>query len=529
MHALPQSALSSPVPAATNTGDTQLAQSATGGLRRAAGHNSPLQGEQDLTGVLTQAGIDIPRGEKVLVSGHAIQFINAWAVACGHDRHAWLNAGTDAFRGGVALIHSGLLPRKDEKSGSSKSWAQWLVKVGKECPDEPGRLSLDERFGMLKQVGIDLEPALVDAIADAIKNSADKDQCDECQTTADKMQALLRAGACPKAKYRGNNALHAAAMDSRCTIETLRELIRADVSLWQENENGKTPFDLIPRELFDGLMSGTAGQPDQTFQQYVLGCLHLKNNPAHAIRLLLAAAGNSCARAQALLGSIHLTGQGVGQDYELAEKWLKQAAGQGLATAEFGLGVLYETRSGEAPDQHQAAQWFEAAANRGHALAQYRLGVMYLTGRGVERDDRKARAWLVKAAEQGCAHAQHDLGYLYKIGHVVERDDRKAEALFGKAAEQGHAQARVNLGVLHFDKARSQFHLAASQGHGLAQHHLYALHSIGFVLPEVAPPAWLHALSGPADFNRRLPASPTRPQAGPAMQQTDQARNHSVR
>ena len=76
----------------------------------------------------------------------------------------------------------------------------------------------------------------------------------------------------------------------------------------------------------------------------------------------LAEQGNT--EAQTIVGAMHLTGQGVPQDYNKAASWLKRAARTGQPRAQFALGMLYTEGWGVPRDDVQAHKWLNLAASR---------------------------------------------------------------------------------------------------------------------------------------------------------------------
>ncbi len=81
----------------------------------------------------------------------------------------------------------------------------------------------------------------------------------------------------------------------------------------------------------------------------------------------LAEAGS--ADAQAIMGALHRSGQGVARDYGEAARWFGLAARQGHVGAQFNLGALYNYGAGVSRDPVEAYVWFELAANAGSSDA----------------------------------------------------------------------------------------------------------------------------------------------------------------
>jgi TPR repeat protein len=75
----------------------------------------------------------------------------------------------------------------------------------------------------------------------------------------------------------------------------------------------------------------------------------------------LAAARNGEARAQYSLGLLYLRGQGVGQDYSAAMRWLRKAAGQGDGEARMVLGDLHMRDLPSIRDYVKSYMWLTLA------------------------------------------------------------------------------------------------------------------------------------------------------------------------
>jgi TPR repeat protein len=84
---------------------------------------------------------------------------------------------------------------------------------------------------------------------------------------------------------------------------------------------------------------------------------------AAGVLLPLAERGN--ARAQAMLGFMYATGQGVPQSYDAASYWYRLAAEQGDTTAQYLLGLAYDKGQGVPRDEVAAYKWLNLAAARG--------------------------------------------------------------------------------------------------------------------------------------------------------------------
>ena len=112
-----------------------------------------------------------------------------------------------------------------------------------------------------------------------------------------------------------------------------------------------------------------------------------------ALRLLnpLAAEGN--AEAQAVLGKMYETGQGVAKNDAEAAIWYRKAADQGDARAQYNLGIMYDFGQGVPQSSAEAAKWYRKAADQNHTSSQYTLGLIYAHGRGIPKDLVEAHKW----------------------------------------------------------------------------------------------------------------------------------------
>jgi hypothetical protein len=103
------------------------------------------------------------------------------------------------------------------------------------------------------------------------------------------------------------------------------------------------------------------------------------------------------AKAQASLGWMYHTGNGVKKDIQQALGWYTLAAAQGHAIAQNNLGVFYENGLGTIPDAKAAFEWYKKSATSGYAYAQYNLGRLYAEGVGTRKNEKEARYWLQSA------------------------------------------------------------------------------------------------------------------------------------
>jgi TPR repeat protein len=87
-----------------------------------------------------------------------------------------------------------------------------------------------------------------------------------------------------------------------------------------------------------------------------------KGDYVRAARVLLPLAERGNARAQAMVGFMFATGQGLPQSYDAAGYWYRLSAEQGDTTAQYLLGLAYDKGQGVPPDEVAAYKWLNLAA-----------------------------------------------------------------------------------------------------------------------------------------------------------------------
>jgi uncharacterized protein len=121
-------------------------------------------------------------------------------------------------------------------------------------------------------------------------------------------------------------------------------------------------------------------------------------------------AQNGVVRAQAFMGLMFESEQGVKRDFEAARAWYQKAADQGDLMAINNLANLFEEGTSATPqDYRKALELYRTAALNGYAPSQLKLGGIYANGRGGARDLVEAYAWFTLAARQGNGLAQSNL------------------------------------------------------------------------------------------------------------------------
>ena len=157
-------------------------------------------------------------------------------------------------------------------------------------------------------------------------------------------------------------------------------------------------------------------------------------NSAADLERLGKAAEQGDVAAQIGMARAYATGNGVPQDYQRTNQWLRKAVDQGSAEAQYWLAVMYRDAVGVPPDQAQAAELFRKAAEQGNALAQGNLGNLHFFGRGVVQDYVEAHKWFNLAAarldgedRKQCAELRDKVAALMTPAQLAEAQKRAAE------------------------------------------------------------------------------------------------------
>lgn len=128
---------------------------------------------------------------------------------------------------------------------------------------------------------------------------------------------------------------------------------------------------------------------------------------------------------------------------------LRRAAANGDAKAQFVIASRYLDGEGLTQDVTKAAYWYQEAASRGLAPAQYRVATLFERGRGVPKDVATAMVWYERAAGNGNVKSMHNAAVLAAGNELGMPDYDKAFRLFKEAAEHGLKDSQFNLAVLY--------------------------------------------------------------------------------
>jgi len=118
-----------------------------------------------------------------------------------------------------------------------------------------------------------------------------------------------------------------------------------------------------------------------------------------------------------------------------AVREIKHLAEKGDTNAEAFLGAMYGSGDGVARDYREAIKWQTRAAKKGHMQAQYNLAVMYSRGMGAKQDLDAAATWFQAAADQGLPEAHMHLGLFHEKGWVLRKCPYAASDEYYQAGE----------------------------------------------------------------------------------------------
>jgi localization factor PodJL len=189
----------------------------------------------------------------------------------------------------------------------------------------------------------------------------------------------------------------------------------------------------LPAKKTDATIASIVGQPGEARSEMP---------PAEAgPQALREAAARGDARAQFIVASRYLDGQGVAQDLPKAAYWYQQAASRGLAPAQYRLATLFERGKGVPQDAATAMLWYERAAEGGNIKAMHNAAVIAAGSENGTPNYDKAFKWFNAAAERGLHDSQFNLAVLFERGLGTPVDKPQAYLWYSMAAKQGDADA----------------------------------------------------------------------------------------
>jgi localization factor PodJL len=174
---------------------------------------------------------------------------------------------------------------------------------------------------------------------------------------------------------------------------------------------------------------------------------------SHAARLapldrLTAAAQTGDAKAELIVGTKYLNGEGTAKDPAAALRWLQRSAIQGQPVAQYLLATLYQQGVGTPANMAKATQWYEAAALQGNRKAMHDLAIAYADGSAGVKNPQEAARWFSRAASYGYVDSQFDLAVLYERGDGVPQSLLDAYKWYAIASMQGDSESANRIEAL---------------------------------------------------------------------------------
>ena len=164
-------------------------------------------------------------------------------------------------------------------------------------------------------------------------------------------------------------------------------------------------------------------------------------NLTRATALYVSAAASDSILAFNRLGMMHLSGDGILQDFEKGAQYVCRAAEDGIVEAQFTCGSLYMQGKGVPKDLSQAMQWFKRASDKDHIASTNFLALGYMNGQGVSVEPQTAQALFAKSAEKGNALGLHYSGLFAGAPDGPNPDLVLAHMYFNLAAARGYVEA----------------------------------------------------------------------------------------
>jgi SEL1 protein len=206
-------------------------------------------------------------------------------------------------------------------------------------------------------------------------------------------------------------------------------------------------------------------------------------------------------KAAGFLGRMFLRGEGIKQDFELAQVWFKRGSSNGDALSHYSLGIMYLDGLGVPQDPVKAAEYFAPAADQDLASAQVRLGALFLD----QGDVGTAIKYFDLAARNGHIEAYYYLAELSYEGIGRDKSCTMAAMYYKIVAEKAEAilssfkEANEAFESGDTETALVAFMLAAEQGFETAQA------NVAYLLDQAIPRFSLPSL---VPMLRRKPAVP---------------------
>lgn len=114
-----------------------------------------------------------------------------------------------------------------------------------------------------------------------------------------------------------------------------------------------------------------------------------------------------------------------------------------MPEAQANLGLLYDSGQGVEPDPASAVEWYQKAAEQGHPLGQGALGLALFNGVGAPKDIVQGYMWTMLAADQQDWTAMSNLPVMSSRMTVAQRSSARKKASEFRASERGPRRSEL--------------------------------------------------------------------------------------
>ncbi|KKK23380.1 hypothetical protein AOCH_003792 [Aspergillus ochraceoroseus] len=196
------------------------------------------------------------------------------------------------------------------------------------------------------------------------------------------------------------------------------------------------------------------------------------NHPLGIEKLASKAAGH--------VGLMHMRGEGVEQNFDIAHSWFKRGLTNGDALCQHQIGLMYLHGYGVQEDAFKASSYFKSAADQDYPASETRLGALFLD----QGDVTTATKYFELAARWGSMEAFYYLAELANNGVGRQRHCGLAASYYKMVAEKAEAVhssvLEANIAYENGDKEEALIPvlMAAEQGYEHAQA------NVAFILDE---------------------------------------------
>lgn len=147
---------------------------------------------------------------------------------------------------------------------------------------------------------------------------------------------------------------------------------------------------------------------------------------AKAFPLILKAAKEGDAGAQAQVAYMYEKGLGVKEDRAKALDWATKSADRRNSAGQNVLGYIYSSPPKSSDDYLKAVHLYEQSSAKGDSTGEASLGWMYVHGYGVKKDYQKALVWFRRSIAHRGADGANDIAVSYFFGQGVPQSNVKA-------------------------------------------------------------------------------------------------------